>query len=296
MKVLSVGKGGIFATTKCTKFLYEVWKSKFCSRVKKEKTLQLRNCISSYFQYNIYLHYFLNYYSYCIMTFIITSFEQLLHIYEHIFWLKELLTLLKSTLFFLLVVWCLRRKEKIKILFFLSACIGIACVYFGDNEYWSDNDILKFIAPSSLYICFKTQEYERNSALFAFLGPYAIVSYEFYRGFEFIIMSLIIYTLIVLGIIIVKNNFSLSLSISAIVALCFNYVGIVAPPSTSELLFNPAITGLATMGVGWYYKSPLYATFLKTYWFTLVCFAYFGSWMFHLLKLLISTFHQESAY
>src|SRR3990167_6059150 len=76
------------------------------------------------------------------MAFIITSFERLLYIYEHIFWLKELLTLLKSTLFFLLVVWSLRRKRKIETLFILSACLGMACVYFGDNEYWSENDIL----------------------------------------------------------------------------------------------------------------------------------------------------------
>ncbi len=230
------------------------------------------------------------------MAFIIASFERLLYIYEHIFWLKELITLLKSTLFFLLVAWSLNKKRKTELLFILSACIGMACVYFGDNEYWSDNDILKFIAPSSLYICFKTKEYERNSALFAFLGPYALVSYEFYRGFEYIIISLIIYALIVIGIILVKSNFSLSLSISIIVGLCFNYIGIVAPPSTSELLFNPAITALATIGVGWYYKNPLYVVFLKTFWFTLVCFAYFGSWMFHLLKLLISSFHQESVH
>lgn len=225
------------------------------------------------------------------MEFIITSFERLLHIYEHIFWLKELLTLLKSTLFFLLVVWCLRQNKKIEILFFLSACIGIACVYFGDNEYWSDNDILKFIAPSSLYICFKTEAHERNRALFAFLGPYAIVSYEFYRGVEFTLISLVLYTLVVTGIIIVKRSRSLSLSVSAIVACCFNYIGIVAPPSTSELFFNPAITALATMGVGWYFKNPLYAHFQKIFWFTLVCFAYFGSWLFHLLKLLVSAFY-----
>ena len=225
------------------------------------------------------------------MAFIITSFERLLYIYEHIFWLKELLTLLKSTLFFLLVVWSLRRKRKIETLCILSACLGMACVYFGDNEYWSENDILKFIAPSSLYICFKTKEYERNSVLFAFLGPYALVSYEFYRGLEFTLISWVIYALVVTGIIIVKRNFSLSLSISAIIGLCFNYIGTVAPPSTSELFFNPAITSLATVGVGWFYKNPLYAHFLKIFWFTLVCFAYFGSWMFHLLKLFISFFY-----
>ncbi len=225
------------------------------------------------------------------MEFIITNFERLLHIYEHIFWLKELITLSKSTLFFLLVVWSLRRKRKIETLFILSACLGMACVYFGDNEYWSDNDILKFVAPSSLYICFKTKEHERNSALFAFLGPVALVTYEFYRGLDFTLISLVIYTLVITGIIIVKRNFAFSLSISAIIALCFNYVGLIAPPSTSELFFNPSIISLATTGVGWFYRNPLYAHFLKIYWFTLVCFAYFGSWMFHLLKLFVSSFY-----
>ena len=228
------------------------------------------------------------------MVFIITSFERLLYIYEHIFWLKELLTLLQSTFFFLLVVWSLRSKQKIEILFFLSACIGGACVYFGDNEYWSDNDILKFIAPSSLYICFRTQENERYSALSAFLGPYALVSYEFYRGMEFTLISIVIYALVVTGIIIVKSSFSLSLSVSVIIGLCFNYIGIVAPPSTSELLLNPAITALATIGVGRYYNNPLYVYFLKIFWLTLVCFAYFGSWMFHLLKLFVSSFYHQS--
>ncbi|MCF6148609.1 MAG: hypothetical protein E3K37_08115 [Candidatus Kuenenia sp.] len=226
------------------------------------------------------------------MEFITTNFERLIYVYEHIFWLKECLTVLQSAIIFLLVLWILRRKQKIEFLLYLSACIGIACVYFGDNEYWSDNDILKFIAPSSLYICYKTEGKERNITLFAFLTPYFITSYEFYRSLELAIESLLSHSLIIFSIIIAKNTYSLSLFISIVAGMLFNYIGITAPPSTSELFINPALITLATIWLGIYKKNPLYVNFLKIFWYTLICFAYFGSWLFYFIEPFISSFYQ----
>ncbi|WP_347273811.1 hypothetical protein [Candidatus Kuenenia sp.] len=228
------------------------------------------------------------------MEFITTNFENLIYIYEHIFWLKECLTLLQSSLVFLLVLWILRRKQKIEFLLYLSACVGIACVYFGDNEYWSDNDILKFIAPAALYFFYNTKGKERNAILFAFLTPYSIISYEFYRGLEFAIASMISHSLIIFSIIVAKNTYYLSLFISVVVGLLFNYIGVTAPPSTSELFVNPALITLATIWLEIYKKNPLYTNFLKIFWITLICFAYFGSWFFYFIQPFVAYFFQPN--
>ncbi len=228
------------------------------------------------------------------MKFITTNFENLIYIYEHIFWLKECLTLLQSGLVFLLVLWILRRKQKIEFLLYLSACMGIVCVYFGDNEYWSDNDILKFIAPASLYFFYNAKGKERNVLLFAFLTPYSIISYEFYRGLEFAIASLTSHFLVIFSIIIAKNTYCLSLFISVVVGLLFNYIGVTAPPSTSELFINPALITLATIWLEIYRKNPLYTNFLKIFWITLICFAYFGSWLFYFIQPFIASFFQPN--
>lgn len=228
------------------------------------------------------------------MEFITTNFENLIYIYEHIFWLKECLTLLQSALVFLLVLWILRRKQKIEFLLYLSACIGIACVYFGDNEYWSDNDILKFIAPASLYFFYNTNGEERNAILFAFLTPYSIISYEFYRGLEFAIASILSHSLVIFSIIIAKNTYYLSLFISVVVGLLFNYIGATTSPGTNDLFINPVLLTLATIWLEIYKKNPLYTNFLKIFWITLICFAYFGSWLFCVTQPFIASFFQPN--
>ncbi|MBM4054163.1 MAG: hypothetical protein FJ264_05720 [Planctomycetes bacterium] len=223
------------------------------------------------------------------MKFITNNFTHLIYVYEHIFWLKECLTILQSVLIFLLVLWILRRKQKIEFLLYLSACIGIACVYFGDNEYWSENDILKIVSLTSLYLCYKIKGPERHMVLFAFLGPYFIISYEFYRSLEATKISFIAHTLLLFGIIIAKNTFALSLFISIVVGILFNYIGTIFPPSTSELFVNPALITVIITWLEKYKKNPLYANFLKIFWLTLACFAYFGSWLFHYIQPFISS-------
>mgnify|MGYP003449716365 CR=1 FL=1 len=86
------------------------------------------------------------------MEFILQFIESLLYINEEIFWLKECLIAFKSLLIFLFFRWIISWNSRQVVLLCLSTVIGVACIFLGDIGYFSDNDVLKLIAPISFFL------------------------------------------------------------------------------------------------------------------------------------------------
>ncbi|MDO8142226.1 MAG: hypothetical protein Q6358_12060 [Candidatus Brocadiales bacterium] len=218
------------------------------------------------------------------MELILDSLESLIYVYEEIFWLKECFAILKSLIVFLLVWWIMRLRYRMELILYLGTIVGVACIFFGDIGYWSDNDVLKLIAPASLFLLTYNKKPNNDAILFIFLVPYFLTSYEFYRSSHYVVMSLVSHALIISGIVIIKQNTYLSLFISAVIGIIINYIGANYPPGTNDILVNPALITLAVKGIEQYTKNNKYTDFLKSFWATLLCFAYFGSWAFHYIK------------
>lgn len=219
------------------------------------------------------------------MGLILDYIEALIYIHEEVFWLKECFTTAKSFVVFLFVWWILKFDFREQLLLYTGATIGVACIFFGDIGYLSDNDILKLIAPTSLFLLtYNNKNNNNDSILFIFLIPYFITSFEFYRSFYTAIQSIGSHLIIIFCIIIAKENFYISLFISVIIGLLINLIGYNSPPGTNDLLVNPALITLITKGLEYYTKNVKYTDFLKSFWTTLLCFAYFGSWAFHYIK------------
>ncbi|MDR4508228.1 MAG: hypothetical protein MRJ65_08330 [Candidatus Brocadiaceae bacterium] len=210
--------------------------------------------------------------------------EALIYIHEEIFWLKECITIMQSVAVFSLVRWIVTLRSRAEFLIYLSAVIGVATVFLGDMEFWSDNDMLKLLAPTSLFLLIGYKNKDKNVLLFAFLTPYILATYEFYRSFIYAIESIVTHLVIISIILITRENKRISLLISIVVGLLFNQIGYNTHPGTNEILINPALITLATLGLGIYMKSNTYTEFLKSFWKVLLCFAYFGSWIFHFTR------------
>ena len=218
------------------------------------------------------------------MELILDSLESLIYVYEEIFWLKECFVILKSLIVFLLVWLIARLQYRMELILYLGTIVGVACLFFGDIGYWSTNDVLKLIATASLFLLTYNKKQNNDALLFIFLIPYLITSYEFYRSFQYVIMSIASHGIIISSIIIVKQNTYLSLFISAVIGILSNSIGVTSPPGTNDILLNPALITMAAKGLEFYTKDNRYTDFLKSFWATLLCFAYFGSWAFHYIK------------
>ncbi len=218
------------------------------------------------------------------MELILDAIENLIYIYEEVFWLKECFTTLKSLIVFLLVWFVVRFEYKLTLILYIASFVGVACVFFGDIGYLSDNDVLKLIAPTSLFLLAYNKNRGNDTMLFFFLIPYFITSYEFYRSAHYVLMSLISHLLVIASVVIIKQNIYFSLFVSAVIGILINYVGANYPPGTNDILLNPALITLAVKGLESYTKNVKYNDFLKSFWATLLCFAYFGSWAFHYAK------------
>ncbi len=218
------------------------------------------------------------------MEFILQFIESLLYINEDVFWLKECLIAFKSLLIFFFFWWIIRWDSRQVVLVCLSTVIGVACIFLGDIGYLSDNDILKLIAPISFYLLVCRKDQQDDVLLFIFLIPYFVTSYEFYRHFIALLESIGSHVLIIFCITLVKGNKYLSLLVSATIGVLINYIGIQTPPGTNDIVMNPALITLIVKGLEFYTKNNKYTAFLKSFWATLLCFAFLGSWIFHYIK------------
>lgn len=207
--------------------------------------------------------------------------KDLAYFYKEVFWVKELFTILQSIVVFTLVLWFVSLKHRVILLLFLSAFIVCACNYFGDLGYWNDNDVLKHIAPASLYLILRDKDSEFNVLLFAFLSPFFILSCDFYTSIVFAAAFFLSHLVIILFISIARNNMYLSIFISIIIGVLYSYIGNIAAPGVNDILVNPALITLSLKGIDSYTKNNKYNLFLKYFWTVLLCFAYFGSWFFY---------------
>ncbi|MCC7210340.1 MAG: hypothetical protein E3K40_05980 [Candidatus Brocadia sp.] len=210
--------------------------------------------------------------------------ESLLYINEEVFWLKECLIAFKSLLIFLFFWWVISWNSRQVVLACLSTVIGITCIFLGDIGYLSDNDVLKLIAPISFYLLVRRKEQQEDLLLLLFLIPYFVTSYEFYRHFIALMESIGSHTLTIFCITLVKENKYLSLVVSTVIGILINYIGIQTPPGTNDIIMNPALITLIVKGLEFYTKNNNYTTFLKSFWATLLFFAFCGSWIFHFIK------------
>lgn len=218
------------------------------------------------------------------MELILDVIENLIHIYEEVFWLKELIITLQSLIVFVLVWWFVKLSIGRLLLIILSILLGIACTFFGDLGYWNDNDNLKHIAPATLYLLKRNENEDKKELLLAFLLPFFIISYEFYRSFFFVILSILIHLLIIGFIAGSKNNKYISVFISFAICVFYNYIGDIAEPGTNDLLANPVLITLAVFYIGFYKSDDKFMLFLKQFWIILLSFAYSGNWIFIFLK------------
>lgn len=218
------------------------------------------------------------------MELILDTIEGLLYIHGEVFWLKECITAFESALVFLFVRWVISWNSREVVLLFLSTAIGVACIFLGDIGHWSDNDVLKFIAPISFFLLMHRKDSKNNPLLFMFLIPYFLTSYEFYRSFFAVVQSIASHSIVIFCITLVKGRRYLSLIVSATIGILINYIGNTTPPGTNDILMNPALITLVVKGIEFYTKNTQYTDFLKSFWATLLCFAFFGSWIFHHIK------------
>lgn len=215
------------------------------------------------------------------MEFVLNIISDLELIYKEIFWLKEILLILQSFVVFALVWWFATLKHGEILLLFLSALIGIACSFFGDMGYWNDNDVLKHITPATLYLMRNNKDRRNDIMLFAFLCPFFVISYEFYIDIIFTALSLISHLLLISLIVIARRNIYLILFYSIIVGLLYNYVGNAASPGINDILINPVLITLYLKVIDYYTENNRNTFFLKYFWITLLCFGYFGNWIFY---------------
>lgn len=210
--------------------------------------------------------------------------KNLAYISQEHFWLKEALLTLQACVIFTLVWWIATLKHEYRLLILLSAFLGGVCNIIGDLEYWNDNDVLKHVAPASLYLIIKDDKERRSHImLFAFLCPFFIISYApesiFTAG-----SSVIFHFLIYLFIVIVRKSICLSTFISVLIGLLYYYIGSNASPGTNDNLVNPVLITLYTKGIDYYVKKDKNTLFLKCFWIVLLCFAFIGNWIFHYLS------------
>ncbi|MDR4505757.1 MAG: hypothetical protein MRK01_13380 [Candidatus Scalindua sp.] len=216
------------------------------------------------------------------MELVINGINILAYIYEEIFWLKEILLIVQSFIVAAFVWWFSTLKQRYTLLLILSAFIGCACGIIGDLEYWNDNDVLKHIAPVSLYLIGNNDKKRRNDILlFAFLCPFFVISYEPYRSYLMAALSILSHVLIYYFIFIVRRSICFSICIGILIGLLYNYIGSSASPGTNDILVNPALITLYTKGIDYYTKKDNYTLFLRYFWIVLLCFAYFGNWIFY---------------
>ena len=215
-----------------------------------------------------------------------TGIDNLIYVYEEVFWLKECFTVGVSLLVFLFVWRIVALDYGREILLYVSAFIGAACIAMGDMEYWSSNDILKLIAPISVFLLAHKKKQESDVMLFIFLVPYFLTSYVFhiYKNYYYGGVSLLTIPFIIFCIALAKQSWALSLFISIAVGILINLIGINCEPGVNDILINPALITLAVRTLEFRTKNPRYTNFLKIFWITLVCFAFFGSWAFHYLE------------
>ena len=217
------------------------------------------------------------------MEFVIGGIQNLSYMYEEIFWLKETLLILQSFFVFALVWWFSTLKQRYTLLLTLSAFLGAVCTIFGDLGYWNDNDVLKHIAPASLYLILignNDKERRNDILLFAFLFPLFVISYEVHVSILKAGLSILSHVLVFYFIFIARKNICLSIGISILIGLMYNYIGDIASPGTNDNLVNPMLITLCIKGIDYYTKNDTYTLFLKYFWIVLVCFAYFGNWIF----------------
>lgn len=210
--------------------------------------------------------------------------KHLMETCDEVFWLKECVTTFISFVIFLIVWGLLRLGFGAGALLVVGTFIGFACIFLDGVEYWSSNDILKLLAPTAVFLLANKKKQDSDIFLYIFLVPYLLTSYEFYRSFPHGVLSVMSHALILLGIAFVKRNVPLSFFTSATVGILINLIGIQTSPGTNDIFINPALITLSVRGVEFQTKNPRYTEFLKSFWLTLVCFAYFGSWVFHHLK------------
>jgi len=192
--------------------------------------------------------------------------------------------ILKSVIVFVFIWWVIRLKYRAVLILFLSTIIGVACIFLGDMGYWSDNDILKLIAPVSLFLLMYDKEQGNGDLLYIFLIPYLLTSFEFFSDPFLLLISLASHAIIIFSIIIVKQNIYFSIVISTIVGVLINLIGDNFPPGTNETLMNPALITMAAKGIKRYTGNNEYTCFLKYFWLTFVGFAFFGNWVLYFVE------------
>lgn len=212
------------------------------------------------------------------------TIEQLINTYGDIFWLKELFTTLISLMVFLLLWWRVRHEYSTTAPLYLGTFIGVTCIFLGDMGYLSDNDILKLLAPTSLFLLMYKRKRDGDLMLLLFLVPYLVTSFEFYRGLPYGVIAIMSHSIILSFIALVKQNKYLSIFISAVIGVLINLVGVCYSPGTNDIFMNPALITLSVRGVELQTKNPRYTNYLRLYWLTLICFAFSGSWVFICLK------------
>jgi hypothetical protein len=94
-------------------------------------------------------------------------------------------------------------------------------------------------------------------------------------------LSILSHLLISYLIFIARKGICLSIFISILIGLLYNYIGDIASPGTNDNLVNPMLIALYAKGIDFYMKKEDYTFFLKYFWIVLLCFAYFGNWIFY---------------
>ncbi len=218
------------------------------------------------------------------MEFVIDVINNLVYISQECFWLKETLVILQSFIIFALAWWLATLKDKYILLLLLSAFIGSTCSIISDLGFCNDNDVLKHIAPASLYLIGTNDKGRRDDILlFAFLLPFCLISYE-PNGILIAASSILSHCLIYSFIVIAGQSIGKSVFISIIIGLLYNYIDKSAPPGTNDMLANPVLITLYTKGIDYYRGSDKHTLFLKYFWVVLLCFAYFGNWIFYFVS------------
>lgn len=217
------------------------------------------------------------------MEFIINIIKYKFYIHHNVFWIKELSTTIESFVIFLLSLrYLLKNRVEGLILLMAFICfLGIFTLFFG---FWSDNDIFKFILPSCLLLHLYREKRDSDFALFVVLLIYIASSYEYYRGFNAILKSIISHFFIVVCIIAAKNNIFATIFTGTLIGILINYIGYYGPSGTNDFFVNSGIVSLAVKSLSIYTRNNRYDTFLMLFWITLLFFAYFGSWIFYLLE------------
>ena len=215
--------------------------------------------------------------------------KHLMEVCDEVFWLKESVTTLISFIILFIVWGLVRLGFGAGALLAVGTFIGFGCIFLDGIEYWSSNDILKLLAPTAVFLLANKKKQDSDIFLYIFLVPYLLTSYEFYRSVPHGAVSVMSHAMILLSIAFVKKNMPLSFLTSAAVGILINLLGVNAAPGTNDIFVNPALITLAVRGLEFRTKNPRYTEFLKSFWLTLVFFAYFGSWVFHHLQIAYSS-------